>query len=349
MLSRFLKSAALAAVLAAPAFANDGFGGLTSTGLEFRDSPVQMLSEDLYLSLDTIKVAYVFLHGGDEDLEGEVIFPLPPINLGGLFESDFALTREELAQDNIVGFTAKVDGKKVEVKVDRVAVLEGDYDENKPRSAAYDTPGTDVTALLKKHGIPLSYDAEAVMAALAKLSQKAKEELTAANVASFDETAGYPMWSLIERYHWTQVFPHGKELKIEHEYKSAPPGGIFIWRDPKGEEGEYAAKLAADYCIDDGTQKAIKGALRQDENDKTYWVGMAYYLDYVLKTARTWNGPIGRFKLTIDKGAPGNVISLCIDDIKKTGPTTFVVEKKDFTPERDISILVVPQVPAEER
>jgi len=351
ILSRTLKATAIAAVLAspafAPAFANDGFGGLTASGLEFRDSPVQMLSEDLYLSLDKIKVSYVFLHGGDEDLEGEMIFPLPPVNLASLNESDFALTDEDLAKENIVGFTATVDGKPVKVKVDRVAVIEPDYDENRPASASYDTPGKDITAELAKYAIPLSYDYTKVVAQLNKLPKAAKDELTAAGIAGFDDESGYPMWSLIERYHWTQVFPHGKELKVSHEYKAAPPGGIFIWRDPKGEEGESAAKIAKDYCVDAGTQAALKKALRTDESNTGYWIGTAYYLDYVLKTARTWNGPIKDFKLTIDKGKADSVISLCIDGIKKTGPTTFVVEKKDFTPSEDISILIVPKTPKE--
>ncbi len=348
MLSRFLKTTALAAVLAGASFANDGFGGLTATGLEFRDSPVQMLSEDLYISPEKIKVSYIFLHGGDEDLEGEMIFPLPPINLGALMESDFALSDEDLAKENIVGFTAKVDGKAVPVKVDRIAVLEDHSgEEEPPASASYDSPGKDITALLKKHKIPLTYDVEAISAALGKLPQAAKDELTAANVAAFDDTGGYPMWSIIERYHWTQVFPHGKEVKIAHEYKAAPPGGIFIWRNPEGEEGEYASQVAKQYCIDEGTQKAIKNALHQDEGDKTYWVGSAYYIDYVLKTARTWNGPIKDFKLTLDKGKADSVISLCIDGIKKTGATTFEVVKKDFTPDKDISVLLIPKVPAE--
>ena len=348
MLSRFLKTTALAAILAGGAHANDGFGGLTATGLEFRDSPVQMLSEDLYLSLDKIKVSYVFRHDGDEDLEGEVIFPLPPVNLGSLFESDFALTYEDLAKENIVGFTAKVDGKPVKVKVDRIAVIEPDYDESRPASASYDTPGKDITATLAKYKIPLSYDFAKVSAALGALPSAAKQELAAANIASFDDEVAYPLYSLIERYHWTQVFPHGKDLKVEHEYKAAPPGGIFIWRNPKGPDAEYVQSLVKTYCIDDGTQKAIEKALvKTDSDDGAYWNGMAYYLDYVLKTARTWNGPIKDFKLTIDKGKADSVISLCIDGIKKTGPTTFVVEKKDFTPDEDISILIVPKTPRE--
>lgn len=348
MSSRILKATALAAVFATPAFANDGFGGLTATGIEFRDSPVQMLSEDLYLSLHKIKVSYVFRHDGDEDLEGEVIFPLPPVSLSALMESDFALTEDELAKENIVGFTAKVDGKPVKVSVDRVAVIEPDYDENRPRAASYDTPGKDVTDILKKHKIPLTYEIADIQAALAALPQAAKDELAAAEIAGFDGDAPYPRWSLIERYHWTQVFPHGKDLKVEHEYKAAPPGSVFVWRDPKAPDNDYIAKLAKDYCIDAGTQKAIENALvKTDADDGAYWNGMAWYLDYVLKTARTWDGPIKDFKLTIDKGSADSVISLCIDGIKKTGPTTFVVEKKDFTPDKDISILIVPKTPRE--
>ena len=348
MLSKFLKSTALAAVLAGAAYANDGFGGLTANGLEFRDSPVQMLSEDLYISLDKIKVAYVFRHDGDEDLEGEVIFPLPPINLGALHESEFALDDEDLAKENIVGFTAVVDGKPVKVSVDRIAVIEPEYDENRPQSESYDTPGLDVTDLLEKYDIPLSYEFDKVSAALTKLPKAAKDDLEKAGLATFDDEAGYPMWSLIERYHWTQVFPHGKDLKVAHEYKAAPPGGIFIWRDPKGPEGEYIQSLVKKYCIDGGTQKAIeKALLKSGSGDDAYWNGMSYYVDYVLKTARTWNGPIKDFKLTIDKGKADSVISLCIDGIKKTGPTTFVVEKKDFTPDNDISILIVPKTPVE--
>ncbi len=344
--STLLSGSAILLALFTPASANDGFGGITPTGLQFQDAPVEMVSEDLYLSLDTIKVSYVFHHGGDEDLTGEVIFPLPPINLSGLLESDFALTDEELAKDNIVGFTAKVDGQGVPVKTDRVAVIEPDYDENRPKAASYETPGKDITATLAKYKIPVSFDVEKIAAALKALPKAAKDDLAAQNIAAFDSETGdaYPMWSVIERYHWTQTFPHGQDVTIAHTYKSAPGGGVFMWRDPDPKDPQdYQQQLIKQYCIDPGTQSAIKKALnKSDDPSDPYWAGSSYYLDYVLKTANTWNGPIKNFKLTIDKGDPGNVISLCVDGIKKTGPTTFVVEKKDFTPKSDISILVVP-------
>jgi hypothetical protein len=60
----------------------------------------------------------------------------------------------------------------------------------------------------------------------------------------------------------------------------------------------------------------------------------------VLRTANSWAGPIGKFRLTLDKGAAENVISLCADGLKKTGPTTFVMEKANFTPTSDLEILL---------
>jgi hypothetical protein len=62
---------------------------------------------------------------------------------------------------------------------------------------------------------------------------------------------------------------------------------------------------------------------------------------YILRTAASWKGPIGHFRLTIDKGSPKSVVSLCIGEIRKTGPTIFVFEKDDYVPERDLVILMV--------
>lgn len=338
-----LALAALMLAAAPAALANDGFGGLSSAGLQFGEtSVVQMLSEDLYLGLDTIKVSYVFRHGGDEDVTGEVIFPLPPINLAAISESDFAISTAGLDKENIVGFTAKVDGKAVAVTTDRIAVKEPAYDENRKAAANYENPGEDVTALLKSLSIPLSLNNELVSAKLKALPQAAKDDLTAKELAFFgDDGTAMAMWSIVERYHWTQTFAHGKDVKIEHSYKSAPPGGIFIWSVPKAREpGDYQETLIKKYCIDAGTQSAIQKALTPSE-DGMYSSGVAYYLDYVLTTANTWAGPIGTFKLTIDKGDPKNILSLCIDGIKKTGPTTFVVEKTNFTPQSELNLLIV--------
>jgi hypothetical protein len=129
-------------------------------------------------------------------------------------------------------------------------------------------------------------------------------------------------------YYWTQKFPAGRTVVVEHSYKPA------LWQSfaPKP-----TAEDTARYCIDAGTRKAIDDIARAD-SVKVYF---ANGLNYVLKTARNWSGPIGAFHLTIDKGDPKNVLSLCIDGIKKTDPTRFELRKKDFVPDRDLALLIV--------
>jgi hypothetical protein len=339
----FRRFVLVAALLTPAALANDGFGGLSATGLQFdRTAAVQMLSEDLYVSVAKIKVAYVFRNSGGEDVTGEVIFPLPPIDLASLQESDFAIPREKLDRPNVVNFTAAVDGKPLAVQSDRIAVVQPPYDEKRPVSAGYTAPGRDVTAELRRHGIPLTLDPDTATAAIGALPQAARADLAAQGIIYLDGDAVMPAWSVIERFHWTQTFPAGRDVAIEHSYDGAFPGGIFVWSEPTEPES-YQQELISKYCIDEGTQKAIKGALAPS-GDGAYWNGMAYYVDYVLTTANTWAGPIGRFKLTLDKGNPKNVVTLCVDGIRKTGPTTFVVEKADFAPASDLSILVIPSV-----
>lgn len=143
---------------------------------------------------------------------------------------------------------------------------------------------------------------------------------------------------MVIRYHWTQTFPAGKEMRISHTYENLPPGGLFGWSDPPDED---ASSLVDWYCIDAGTSKAMAAALTPPKGEDFAGMGMAYNISYVLRTANSWAGPIGTFRLTLDKGASENVLSLCADGVTKTGPTTFVVEKTNYIPDRDLETLVV--------
>ncbi len=129
-------------------------------------------------------------------------------------------------------------------------------------------------------------------------------------------------------YYWTQKFPAGKTVVVEHSYKPA------LWQSfaPKP-----TPEATARYCIDAGTGKTIDAIARTDRVKVYFSNG----LNYILKTARNWSGPIGDFHLTIDKADAKNALSLCLDGIKKTGPTRFELRKKDFVPERDLALLIV--------
>ena len=64
------------------------------------------------------------------------------------------------------------------------------------------------------------------------------------------------------------------------------------------------------------------------------------WLGYVLSSGAYWKGPIGDFRLVVDKGSTDNLVSFCMDGVKKISPTRFEVRKANFEPQRDLKILI---------
>jgi hypothetical protein len=224
-----------------------------------------------------------------------------------------------------------------------VAVIQPDGYWDRPQAAQYDTPGRDVTEALKAHGVTLSLNVEAVIENLKALAPADRDALLADGIISdIDDGPAYdlfPNWSVVLRYHWTQTFPAAAVTKVHHDYENRPTGGIFGWQDPPVDD--YVKDIAKQYCVDSGTSKAIAKALAANAQGSDPGYGLSDNIDYVLRTANSWAGPIKHFTLTLDKGDKANVISLCADGIKKVGPTTFRMEKTDFTPDKDLQILLV--------
>lgn len=51
-------------------------------------------------------------------------------------------------------------------------------------------------------------------------------------------------------------------------------------------------------------------------------------------------GPIRDFRLVIDKGKAGSLVSFCMDGVRKISPTQFEVRKTNFEPRRDLPVLI---------
>ena len=94
------------------------------------------------------------------------------------------------------------------------------------------------------------------------------------------------------------------------------------------ETAEYRKK----YCVDGDVLAAVSRAGRHYTE---------HWISYYLVTGAYWARPIGEFTLTVDKGAPENLVSFCGDDIRKTGPTTFQMRKKDFYPAYNLDFLFI--------
>jgi len=290
-----------------PLEANDSTAELATGGLVFvRNNDIEMLSEDLFISLDEIRVRYRFLNTSNRDITVHVAFPLPDLKASSFDDAVMIPTDDPV---NFVGFATTVDGQPVRANVEQ-KIYVNDRDQTQ--------------ALTRLH-IPLSPFA----------AQDVIEKLPAAEKASLKRLGlvdedGLPLWTLKTTFFWQQQFAAGRETVIEHRYK--PSVGTVV---PVGAAGLAKILKSADYrkyCADED----LLATLAKARSDFSQWS-----IDYVLKTGANWAGPIKDFRLVVDKGSPDNLVSFCGQGVKRIGPTQFEMRKSDFTPQQDLAVLIL--------
>jgi hypothetical protein len=238
--------------------------------------------------------------------------------------------------DNHFGFRTTFNGKPVEAQLHQYAVA----------------LGIDQSEFLKGLGVPLAPFGQATQDAINALGDADKRELVHRGLATameYDAGQGWqtdyvPIWTLRSTYSWEADFPAGETAEVGHTYRPSVGGttGVsFLYPPSDGYDpaGDYQRK----YCTDDAFLSAVKKTLANKDEP---WSApfTETWLSYIWSTGANWGGPIGRFHLTIDKGAPENLVSFCWDGaVKKTGPTTFEMEATDFYPpwNRDLEILIL--------
>lgn len=331
MSARQVIAVALAAgltALAAPAArANDSSAELKAGGLVLaKTSAIVMASEDLYLSKDKIRVIYEFENVSGADVTMDVAFPLPDLPPG-----EQPIDIPNVASDNFVNFTTTVDGAPVALKVEQRAFV----------------GATEVTALLKANGIPMSPRHPDVSAAVLALPEATRVALAKDGVVErqdYDAGRGWEVgytanWTVKTKFYRTQTFPADRRVRVEHAYQ--PVAGYSVGALlalPKSPE--WAAERAAmvkTYCVDTAFERAMAKKMRGRKNALMPEVTFGY----VLQTGANWAGPIREFRLVVDKGAAENLVSFCETGVTKIGPTRYEVRKTNFTPTRDLDVLIL--------
>lgn len=311
-----------------PAVANDSMGYLAAGGLVLtRTADIEMREEDLYVSEKEFRVRYRFFNNSSADIKTLIAFPMP--DLAPQTDNVYALPSDDPV--NFMAFETEVEGTPVTNGLEQHAVLNG----------------TDHTALLSSLNIPLSPAFEGTQKALQALSAEQRAKLAAAGLVH-EEQADFgkgpvqfpvPNWTLQTVFHWEQVFPAQKELIIEHRYKPFVGGnvGFLVGADGKFNE-EMLAEYKKLYCTDSDFLAAVQRAKKAAGADKL--IGETQ-LEYVLVTGANWAGPIRDFRLVVDKGKPDNLVSFCATGVTKIAPTQFEVRYKDYTPDRNLQVLIM--------
>jgi Domain of unknown function (DUF4424) len=94
------------------------------------------------------------------------------------------------------------------------------------------------------------------------------------------------------------------------------------------------------YCTDGAFTSAVQSIYRKANAPNAKLGAFEEYLSYVITSGANWAGPIGTFRLVVDKG-DSTLVSFCGDGVRKIGPTSFEMIAKDYTPKRDIDVLFI--------
>lgn len=338
LVPRFIPAiAVLAALLASPARADDTLASLDAGGLVLtKTDKIALVSEDLYLSIKAVKISYRFRNLTNADYEALVAFPMPDISgQGPAGITDIP----DPTSDNFLKFTTKVDGKPVDSQVEqRVFLLE----EGKP--------DVEITDRLKALKLPLLPTVEATEKAINALSEVDRKALVDAGIVykdSYNDDKGerqvyYPSWTLRSKFWRKQVFPAGKDVIVQQDYVPSHGGVSSLVFGSPDLDAKQRKSYEKDFCTDAAFTKAAAALRKRAAADegKTF-VSYEQYLAYVITSGGNWAGPIGDFRLVVDKGDPKTLVSFCGEGVKKIGPTTFEMVVKNYVPKTDIKVLLL--------
>jgi len=313
----------------APSLANDTSAELSVGGLVFtRSADVSLESEDLTISPDIVTVKYRFLNQTSNPITLTVAFPLPDIDLS---EGE-SYSIPNLDPTNFIGFETTVDGKPVKFAIHQSAFL----------------GSKDISAALRAAGVPL-FPIGAEQNRLSDLPQPTRDQLIQQGLLLPNGTDDQDR----QRYEgaWTvktaavrqQTFEPNRPVIVEHRYHTSL-GMSFDTVLRKGLRANKAMAAEVDryrkeYCVSDAFLASLD-RLAGDAEANTAKL-QERRISYVLKTGGNWAGPIKDFKLTVDKQKPDRLLSFCQNPTKAVSPTLTEFTAKDFTPDKDLKILIV--------
>lgn len=322
----FLPLAAMTAALSAPVMANDSEAAFGLGGLELvRNEAVSMDSEDLFISKHEVRVDYRFTNRSTKDVELLVSFPLPPIpgpnadQFGAAMVPDFKTLK----------FTTTVDGKPVKLgMVQRSEIA-----------------GRDVTARLAALGLPREWfgGSGEVPGFIEKLTPQQRAAYLKEGLLRRDRNFPdilMPAWDTVTHVTRRQLFPAGKTVAVSHRYEPLIGGSVggVLYPALRKDYPEHLRK----YCVDkDFIATFDKRSVSRRADDPNPLPYGETWISYILSSGRNWRGPIGSFRLVVDKDKPGNLVSFCMTGVRKISPTRFEVRKSQFEPKGDLDILIV--------
>jgi hypothetical protein len=335
-----MRQSAIALVVTAltsiPALANESSTELSTGGLIFvRNENLEMLSEDLAISPNEVKIRYRLFNKSDRDVTVLTAFPMPDIHIEGADDSLSVPTADSV---NLLAFATAANGKPVSAAVEQRVIA----------------AGLDRTQFLRGLGIPLAPHLASTQEALDRLPPDKWEVLRRLGLAEIedDDTGGgmkkhlAARWALQTTFFWEQTFAAKAETVIEHRYKpSVGRTGQTLLGAPNEAKEPWYEEYKDKYCFSYEFLAAVERA-RKAANSKFGAPFSERRIDYLHKTwVNGLGSPIKEFRLTVDKGAADNLVSFCGEEARKISETQLEVTKSDYTPDGNLTILFLNKLP----
>jgi hypothetical protein len=289
-----------------------------------------MAREDLEIGAHQVRVSYEFRNDSDQNIDAVVAFPLPTLNGPDLWHSPWQMPTK--TRPNFVDFELTVQGKKVIPQSEVKAFLE-----EKDMTASLRANGVSVLALIddydefRKHWkkIPPKN-----LSALSKQGLMIDEgEITSDNKTIPDY---FPNWNAKVKFYWTQRFPAHSSIHISHTYKPVTGGGYVESADNRTLEDYCGTQVDHAHVVNLFLKHPVKPNPSGEAN-----VGDLREIQFILKTANNWNGPIGEFNLAILPDHPDEVVATCMKGLKRVGPARYELHRTRFAPTEDLTIAIV--------
>ncbi len=293
--------------------ADEGRGlGYAATGPAF-DLPAGISVErlDVHVSFYSVRLAYVFKSRRRVTVHFRFALPDMPVDAS---EDIAALDKDSEAAGltadthpaNYMNLSVRVDGKPVVLGGHGRALLDG----------------KDVTRQLRDAGVPLLSGPGEPM--WRHLTPEVRTKLEASRLINIDSAA----WTYQTEFEWDQPFEPG-ETRVEISYATLAKywSDITVDHFPEIAPGGSATRA---YCIDDALRRAF---FRKPFSYDIYTV------THLAAPAGHWRGPVGRYRLVIDKGAAINLVAFCPLAARKISPTTFEWTATNYNQDSQTGVL----------
>jgi hypothetical protein len=265
--------------------------------------------QDVTIGADQVQVSYAIRNGDDTAQTITIAFPFPDIDPGVSAETqaEFSVNNPS----NYLEFVATVDGGRPAYALEQRAIA----------------VGLDVTKAITDAGLSLFPLSVGLPQRLSDLDAAVRNDLLERGVLRLDDDTLLPAWTLKTTAHWRQPFPAGQTLALSLLYK--PIAG----RNAFSSGSLQPMKKAA--CIDPALEQSIMRLASEGAALTMIAVG------YAAHPGAEALGPVGRFRLIVERSAPKSIVATCRQGLSRSGPTTHDWTATDYAVDEEFRVVFV--------